>query len=79
MFPCHEEKIKWDDYGEFIRYVNRLFPIYPQSLFQSESKCEIFDFTRRLAFLRETAALAMIAKKCDQPMTVWLHCAMLLF
>lgn len=19
MFPCHEEKIKWDDYGEFIR------------------------------------------------------------
>lgn len=21
MFPCHEEKIKWDDYGEFIRCV----------------------------------------------------------
>ena len=22
MFPCHEEKLKWDDYGEFIKYVN---------------------------------------------------------
>ena len=42
MFPCHEEKIKWDDYGEFIRYVNRLLLICPQSLFQTESKCEVF-------------------------------------
>ena len=27
MFPCHEEKVKWDDYGEFIKYVNKLFHI----------------------------------------------------
>ena len=25
MFPCHEEKGKWDDYGEPIRWVKRLF------------------------------------------------------
>lgn len=22
MFPTHEERIKWDEYGEIIRYVN---------------------------------------------------------
>ena len=25
MFPCHEEKVKWDDYGEFIKYENKFF------------------------------------------------------
>ena len=25
MFPCHEEKVKWDDYGEFIKYENKLY------------------------------------------------------
>ena len=24
MFPTHEERIKWDEYGEIIRYCNRL-------------------------------------------------------
>jgi len=27
MFPCKEEKIKWDEYGEFIKYDSSHFII----------------------------------------------------
>ena len=28
MYPCHEEKIKYDDYGEIIRYITLKFNAY---------------------------------------------------